>query len=456
MHSLLLTILTALRALRRNIFRSALTCLGIVIAVAAVLAMVEIGNGSNTEIEDTIANMGAAMLLVFPSAANNSGVSQGAGSAVSLTEEDCQIMLRECPAVRNVAPMVGSWGQLTHGSKNWLAGSTVGSTPAYFDVRHWTFAGGTGFTDDDVTNMNQVCVIGQTVSDNLFDGESPVGQELRLKNVSLRVVGVLDPKGSNVFGNDQDDVIVTPWTTLKYRVNGSGSNSSGSGNGATTVASTTSRLTTFPANTTLIYPAAAANASMDTPVNIRFSNIGWILVSARSIDEIPLAIDQITDLLRERHHLTPDQDEDFAIRDYTEISKMFTSTSRLMTQLLMIVAAISLVVGGVGIMNIMMVSVTERTREIGLRMAVGAKGRDILRQFLIEAVVLCLAGGLVGLAIGRLCSEAVTTFMHWPIQPSTGAAVAALGISAGVGIIFGFYPAWKASRLDPIEALRYE
>jgi len=300
MHSLLLTILTALRALRRNILRSALTCLGIVIAVAAVLAMAEIGNGSNSEIEKSIANMGAAMLVVFPSAANNSGINQGAGTAISLTPEDCQIMLRECPAVRNVAPMVGSWGQLARGSKNWQAGSTVGSSPAYFDVRHWDFTEGTSFTDEDVANSNSVCVIGQTVAENLFEDESPVGKELRLKNVMLRVVGVLDYKGSNVFGSDQDDIIVTPWTTMKYRVNGGGGTPSG--HVATTVASTTSRLATFPVNTTATYPAAAPTAAMDTPVNIRFSNINWVMVSARSLEEIPQAIEEITSLLRDRHH----------------------------------------------------------------------------------------------------------------------------------------------------------
>ncbi len=456
MHTLLLTIQTALRALRRNIFRSALTCLGIVIAVAAVVAMVEIGDGSNTEIERTIASIGAAVMVVFPSAANNSGINQGAGTAVSLTPEDCQVILRECPAVRNTAPIVHSWGQLVYGSKNWLPGNMLGSSPAYCDIHEWGFAEGTNFTDDDVANSSQVCVLGQTVAENLFDEESPVGKELRLKNVTLKVVGVLERKGSNVFGGDQDDIVITPWTTMKYRVNGSGGTSGGQGNVASTVASTTGRLPVFPASATQTYPAIAPAAALDTPVNIRFSNVDWLLVSARSLEQIPLAIEQITSLLRARHHLTAEQDEDFAIRDMTEVGKLFTSTSRLMAQLLMLVAAISLVVGGVGIMNIMMVSVTERTREIGLRMAVGAKGRDILQQFLIEAVVLCLMGGLTGLAIGRLCSEAVTTFMHWPIRPSTGASLAALGVSGAVGIIFGFYPAWKASRLDPIEALRYE
>jgi ABC-type antimicrobial peptide transport system permease subunit len=456
MRTLQITILTALRALRRNIFRSALTCLGIVIAVAAVVAMVEIGDGSNTEIEKTIASIGAAVMLVFPNSASNSGVSQGAGTAVSLTPEDCQVILRECPAVRNTAPIVHTWGQLIRGNKNWAPGNMVGSSPAYCDIHQWDFSEGTNFTDDDVADAKPVCVIGQTVAENLFGEESPVGQELRLKNVTLKVLGVLDRKGSNVFGGDQDDVIIAPWTTMKYRVNGNGGTSGGHGNTATTVASTTGRLTAFPANTALTYPAAAPTAAMDTPVNIRFSNVDWILISARSLEQIPLAIEQMTSLLRARHHLAVEQDEDFVIRDMTEVGKLFTSTSRLMTQLLLLVAAISLVVGGVGIMNIMMVSVTERTREIGLRMAVGAKGSDILRQFLVEAVVLCLIGGLVGLTIGRLCSEAVTTFMHWPIRPSTGAALASLGVSAGVGIIFGFYPAWKASRLDPIEALRYE
>jgi ABC-type antimicrobial peptide transport system permease subunit len=457
MHLPLRTLLTALRALRRNILRSALTCLGIIIAVAAVIAIVEISNGSNLQIQKTISGMGAAILLVFPHAAANGGISQGAGTGVTLSPADADAIAIECPAVRGSAPIVRTRGQLVRGNLNWYPNSIIGTTPEYFTIHNWDdFVAGTSFSDADVRDASQVCLIGQTVAENLFGDESPIGQTLRLNSVTLTVVGLLSRKGANMFGNDQDDIVVTPWTTAKYRINGGGGTSGGQGNVAA-AGTANSASSAFPSSGVALYPAASSTAAADTPMMVRFTNVDSILIGARSIDDVPEATLEVTALLRERHHIEgPPANEDFVLADLTEIGNAINSTGRLMMQLLICVAAISLVVGGVGIMNIMMVSVTERTREIGLRMAVGAKGRDILKQFLVEAVVLCLIGGLMGLAVGRLGSITVTAFMHWPTKFSLTAAVAALGVSAAVGIVFGYYPAWKASRLDPIEALRYE
>jgi len=456
MHIYYVIFVTAIRAIRRNVMRSALTCLGIIIAVAAVIAMVEIGNGSSTAISKTIESMGSNMLMIFPGAASSAGISFGAGTGISLTPDDADAVQRECSAVNNVAPVVRARGQVVYGNKNWVPQNLQGTTPSYLALRDWeAMAEGIAFSDLDVRNANKVCIIGQTIKRELFGEEDPIGQEIRLQNVGLKIIGVLTAKGANLMGQDQDDVLIIPWTTVKYRINGSGGTSgSGSGGGSTSTAN--SAMATFPDSSQTLYPAASSTEALDNPQMTKFANIDQILAGADSSADIPLAIEQITTVLHDRHHIKPDELDDFTIRDMTEMTKTLTSASRMMTQLLLVVAMISLVVGGVGIMNIMMVSVTERTREIGLRMAVGAKARDILRQFLVEAVVLCLIGGIVGLIFGRVCSIVVTAVMHWPTKPSYGAAIAALGVSAGVGIVFGFYPAWKASRLDPIEALRYE
>jgi ABC-type antimicrobial peptide transport system permease subunit len=460
MHLYYYAVMGALQALRRNVLRSALTCLGIVIAVAAVIAIVEIGNGATTTMQRSIASMGAAIMWIFPGTVYANGAWLPPGSGVTLTAQDCAAIQRECDAVRSSAPIVGSNGELIHNNKNWQPASIIGSTAAYFDIHDWSdFADGGAFTDEDVTMANRVCLIGQTVARQLFDdGESPVGKEVRLGSVVFTVVGVLSAKGANMFGSDQDDIFVAPWTTIKFRVNGAGGSSGAAGSVPLVALSSTGSTNGvfYPSAGTALYPAPTPTTAVDRPKLVRFPNVDALLVSAKSEADIPDATDQIIQLLRQRHHLRPDAPEDFTVRNLSEIADIISSTGRLMSQLLLCVALISLVVGGVGIMNIMLVSVTERTREIGLRMAVGAKARDILRQFLVEAVMLCLLGGLIGLIVGHLGSMAVASFLHWPIQASVGASVAALSVSAAVGIIFGYYPAWKASRMVPIEAIRFE
>jgi len=449
---------TALRALRRNPMRAALTTLGIVIGVGAVIAMMEIGNGSSAAIQKSIASMGANNLLIHPGTAASGGVSFGEGSVMTLTPEDAQAILRECPAVRTVAPVVRARTQVVYGNHNWVPFSIYGTTPAFLEVRDWSnLAEGEVFTDRDVRNANRVCLLGHTLVRELFQGDSPVGKDIRINNVSFKVVGVLSRKGANMMGMDQDDIVVAPWTAIKYRVAGSrltNVNQSSTSSGASSSVNSLNQL--YPGGQPELYPAPSAIQAADTPLPVRFSNVDQILVTVRISEEIPLAISQITALLRARHRIHNGEPDDFNIRDMTEMTKVMSSTASLMTNLLLGVALISLVVGGVGIMNIMLVSVTERTHEIGLRMAVGARARDILRQFLVEAVVLCLAGGAMGILLGHGGSHLVKLLLHWPIATSPAAIAAAVLVSASVGIVFGYYPAWKASRLDPIEALRYE
>ena len=451
------TIRTALKALRRNPMRAMLTTLGIIIGVGAVIAMMEIGAGSSSAIQKSISGMGANVLLILPGTAASGGISFGMGSVTTLTPDDCEAILRECPSVRNAAPAVRARTQVVYGNRNWVPSSMYGTTSAFLDVRDWTLAEGGPFTDRDVLNANKVCVLGQTLVRELFQGDSPIGKEIRVKNVSFRVVGVLNSKGANMMGSDQDDILLAPWTTIKYRVTGStltNTNQSASSSSSGTSVNTLNNL--YPGGQPSLYPEQSEVQAADNPMPVRFANIDQILAGARSAEEIPAAIQQVKDLLHERHHLRPGEPDDFTIRDMTEMTKTLTSTTNLMTNLLLCVAMISLVVGGVGIMNIMLVSVTERTREIGLRMAVGARARDILRQFLVEAVVLCLVGGGLGILLGHGGSHVVRMVLHWPVETSPVAIAAAVLVSATVGIAFGFYPAWKASRLDPIEALRYE
>jgi ABC-type antimicrobial peptide transport system permease subunit len=458
------TIRMAVLALRRNVMRSALTTLGIIIGVGAVITMMEIGKGSSTAVKQTIASMGANNLLVMPGTASSGGVSFGSGSVVTLTPQDAEAILRECPAVDAVAPVVRCRTQVVYSGRNWVPMYIYGTTPAFLEVRDWEdMEEGEPFTDRDVVGGTKVCLLGQTLVRELFGEESPVGKEVRVQNVTFRVVGVLRRKGANMMGLDQDDILLAPWTTIKYRVAGvsasTANQSAATASQPGTVSVAVNSLSAlYPTSSyqALIYPQASVNEAADTPQPVRFTNVDQIMARAASAPEIRTAIRQITDLLHERHHIRTGQPDDFSIRDMTEMSMALASTSNLMAALLLGVALISLVVGGVGIMNIMLVSVTERTKEIGLRMAVGARARDILRQFLVEAVVLCLLGGAMGILFGRGGSFVFRVLLRWPTETSLEAIIAAVVVSATVGVVFGYYPAWKASRLDPIEALRYE
>jgi macrolide transport system ATP-binding/permease protein len=451
---------TAVHGLRRNILRAALTTLGIIIGVAAVIAMMEIGRGSSSAIQRTISSMGANNLLVLPGTASSGGVSFGAGSVMTLTPQDAAAILKEAPAVRATAPIVRVRTQVIYGNRNWVPIFIYGTIPEYLAVREWPLAEGDVFSEQDVRNASKVCVLGQRLVNELFQGESPLHQEVRINNVAFKVIGVLSAKGANMMGIDQDDILLAPWTSIKYRVAGSSMANVNQSAQTASSASATEKVNTlsqiYPSTKLNLYPEQSAIQQADTPLPVRFTNVDQILAAARSTPEIPAAIRQITQLLRERHRIKPGDPEDFSIRDMTEMTKALSSTATMMTKLLLAVALISLVVGGVGIMNIMLVSVTERTREIGLRMAVGAWSRDILQQFLVEAVLLCFCGGIAGILAGRGASYLVTALLGWPTEMSLDAILAAFAVSVSVGIIFGYYPAWKASRLDPINALRYE
>ena len=456
------TLRMALHALRRNVLRSALTALGIIIGVGAVIAMVEIGEGASQSVQEKIQSMGANTLLVLPGNLAAAGVSGGSGTALSLTPADAVALsdLERCPALLAVAPLVRARTQVIANGRNWVPDRINGTTPAYLDIRDWrNMDEGCMFSEEDVVAMREVCVVGATVARELFGDESPVGRKLRLNNRPFTILGVLGRKGANMNGQDQDDIVMAPWSTIKFKVSGQ---SAQTANQSAALKSDPSQQVNslnqlYPsAQTSLLYPTPSATQAADTPQPVHFANVDLILMQARSAEAIPDAMDQIQTLMRERHHLRPGQPEDFLIRDMTEVSRAQSATARQMSLLVLGVALISLVVGGIGIMNIMLVSVTERTREIGLRMAVGARARDILRQFLVEAILLCLAGGVAGIGLGRLVSVGARWLMHWPTQVSLPAVLAAVLVSGFVGIAFGFYPAWKASRLDPIEALRYE
>ena len=433
----------AFQAMRRNLLRTALTMLGVIIGVAAVIAMMEISQGASAAIEVTVANMGANTLLVNPGSPR-----PGTGGMVETVEalwpEDAEAIQRDVPHVLCAAPVVRARAQLVFGNRNWTTNSLMGSTPTFLVARNWEeLELGRAFTEREVAVGAKVCLIGKTISRELFGNRFPIGEEIRIQSEPFKVIGVLAEKGANLLGADQDDIVVAPWTTVKYRISGGGSGPVGAAR----------------------RPPAGMGRSLPGPTllerlpgdrqRVRTESVEQILVQARSPEVIPDAIQEITTLLRDRHRLAPEE-SDFRVRDMAEVSNALENTVRLLSGLGLSVAAVSLLVGGVGIMNIMLVSVTERTREIGLRMAVGANARDILRQFLVEAVVLCMVGGMIGIGVGRAGSLLVGEIMQWPTEPSLLAAAVAVAVSVAVGITFGYYPAWKASRLNPIEALRYE
>lgn len=453
-----MAILTSLNSLRRNPMRALLTTLGIVIGIASVITMMEIGQGSTDAIKKAIAGMGANAIIIFPESTMSYGVRYGSGGVKTLTPDDCEAIVKECPAVKNAAPLVYAKGQVVYGNKNWSPSSIIGSNTAFLDVRDWnSFLDGECFTDRDVLNANRVCVIGNTIANELFENESPVGQEIRIMNVPFKVVGVLAPKGANMMGMDQDDIILAPWTTIKYRVSGSGQNLINQSSTTSSITSTTTSTSSiYPNASVKFYPEQSSTQIANYMMYTRFANISQIFAAAKSPEEVNSALNEITQLLRERHRLKEGVPDDFTIRNLNEILNTLTATTKLVTNLLLCIAMVSLLVGGVGIMNIMLVCVSERTREIGIRMAVGARQRDIMRQFLTESVILCLAGGIIGILIGHGGSMIIASILNWPMSASPGAITLAFAVSAAVGIAFGYYPAWKASRLDPIEALRYE
>lgn len=461
MNYLFRTLRMAVKALGRNVTRSALTTLGIVIGIAAVIAMVAIGQGSSKSIEDQIKSMGANNLLVLPGAASSSGTSWGSGTVMTLAPRDVDAILRECPAVSNAAPIVRVKSpQIVYGNRNWSPAQAYGTTPSFLDIRDWDLDDGEPFSDSDVRGGKEVCLVGRTVLRELFQDESPLDKEIRIQGVTFIVKGVLSRKGANMFGTDQDDVVIAPWTAMKYKVAGvTQANANQIAQAAAPPPSGTamnSATQLYPVASQPLYTVPTATQQADSPQPARFINVDQILAQADSPEDTQAAIEQIQETLRATHHIGAGKDDDFSIRDMTETSEAMGKTTKLMGKLIVCIALISLIVGGVGIMNIMLVSVMERTREIGLRMAVGARSRDILLQFLVESIVLCFLGGVMGIALGLGSAFLVWWLLGWKVIVTAMPILASVTVSVVVGVLFGYYPAWKASRLDPIEALRYE
>ena len=397
----------AIRALSRNKMRSALTMLGIIIGVGAVIAMVGVGQGASKQVQDQISAMGSNMLFVSSGTVNRGGLRLGWGQTKTLVYDDMKAIVQQAPAVKEAAPGSQTTAQVVFGADNWFT-NVQGTEPQYFDIRSWPMQEGVSFTESDVNSAADVAVIGATVQQNLFGAQDPIGQTVRISNLPFKVVGVLTAKGqSAAMGQDQDDVIFVPITTLQKKLTGE-------------------------------------------------PWLRYIVVSAVSKDATYAAQEEITALLRDRHRIRPGQDDDFMVRNLADVAQLADQSSRVMTMLLASIAGVSLIVGGIGIMNIMLVSVTDRPREIGVRMAIGATEEDGQRQVLIEAVVLSLMGGAAGIFFGVGSSLIISKLLGWAVLVSPLAIVAAVIFSAGVGVFFGFYPARKAARLDPIEALRFE
>ncbi|MGE0605803.1 MAG: ABC transporter permease [Pirellulales bacterium] len=408
-----LTIRIALKALAKNKMRAALTVLGVVIGIAAVTTMVSLGQSASSLVQGQFESLGSNVILVFPGNRQRGGVAQ---AIVTLTASDAEAIATDCPSVLAASPILGVAGQVIYGSSNYSPQEMSGVSSDYLTVRNWPVRRGEFFTSRDVTSANKVCVIGQTLVARLFQTTDPVGQTIRIKNIPFRVIGVLEAKGANMVGQDQDNIVLMPISTVRKRLRGS-----------------------------------------------EFDNVNAIMASARSVKLMPDAQNEIDQLLAERHRIQPGEPRDYAVQNTTEIAAVFGMITGTLTLMLACIAGISLVVGGVGIMNIMLVSVTERTREIGIRMAVGARSGDILRQFLVEAVLLSCMGGVIGFLLGVGASVGLVTVINavssgtpWKHQVSFTAAITAFLFAAAVGVFFGYYPARRASRLDPIEALRYE
>ncbi len=397
----------AMNALRRNKMRSFLTMLGIIIGVASVITMLAIGQGSKKSIEDQISSMGSNMLFVMPGTMRMGGVQQGSSSSQRLTVADMNAIKTGCDAIIAVSPEVRSSGQAVYGSSNWPT-TIYGGNEEYLEIRSWSIVSGRNITDSEAKGSAKVCLIGRTVADELFgEGIDPTGETVRFKNIPFKIIGVLKEKGQNSFGQDQDDVLIAPYTTVQKRI-------------------------------------------------LAQTHIQSIQMSARSAEESSLAQEQVTEVLRQTHKLRENEDNDFEIRSQEELATTMTSVTDILTILLGAIAGISLLVGGIGIMNIMYVSVTERTREIGLRMSLGGRGADILMQFLIKSILLSVFGGLIGILLGLVASRVVAALTSWPITVMMGSVILSFVVCTVIGVFFGWYPARKASDLDPIEALRYE